>query len=352
MENEEKTQPSTLNTQHSILLTGGGTGGHLAIVRAVKEALLKRGVRPLYIGSESGQDRAWFGQDEGFAAKLFLPTRGIVDKRGIGRFAALFQTFRTALKARAFMKAHDAGAVLSVGGFSAAPASFAAVAGGVPFFIHEQNAVTGRLNRLLKPFARRYFSSYEGERIDYPVADIFFETARTREKLNTVIFLGGSQGAVAINDFALTLATKLAEKGVRVLHQAGERDAERVAEVYEKMGVAAEVFAFDAKLHEKIAAADLAVSRAGASTLWELAANRLPTLFVPYPYAAGDHQYHNARYLAERGAGWVVRQEALTEAAFWEAAEGDLAAVSKRLAGMIRPGGSDRIAEALCAALA
>jgi UDP-N-acetylglucosamine--N-acetylmuramyl-(pentapeptide) pyrophosphoryl-undecaprenol N-acetylglucosamine transferase len=350
MANEK--EPRSGSTSHSILLTGGGTGGHLAIVRAVKEALLKRGVRPLYIGSESGQDRGWFGEDDDFSAKLFLSTRGVVNRRGPGKLAALAQTLTAARSARAFMKAHGVNAVLSVGGFSAAPASFAAVAGGVPLFIHEQNAVAGRLNRLLKPFARRYFSSYEGERIDYPVADIFFRTARTRDTLRTVIFLGGSQGAAAINDFALALAPKLAQTGVRILHQAGKRDLERVAGAYEEMGVAAEVFAFDPKLHEKIAAADLAVSRAGASTLWELVANRLPTLFVPYPYAAGDHQYHNARYLAERGAGWVVRQEALTEAAFWGVAKGDLAAVSETLGRLIRPRGAERIAEALCDAAA
>ena len=316
-------------------------------MQAVKEELLRRGIRPHYIGSESGQDKAWFGADEGFVGKLFLATRGVVNQKGLGRLAALAQAAKGALAARRYMREHGVTAVLSVGGFSAAPASFAALAGGVPFFIHEQNAVSGRLNRLLKPYARRFFSSYEGERVDYPVRDIFFETARTRERVGTVIFLGGSQGAKAINDFALALAPTLKERGVRIVHQAGKGDIERVAAAYEAMGVEADCFAFHPALHEKIAAADFAVSRAGASTLWELVANRIPTLFVPYPYAAGDHQYHNALFLAGRGAGWVVRQERLDAETFWKAARSDLAGISGRLEGLVRPGGAKTMVDAM-----
>ncbi|WP_353661338.1 UDP-N-acetylglucosamine--N-acetylmuramyl-(pentapeptide) pyrophosphoryl-undecaprenol N-acetylglucosamine transferase [Hydrogenimonas sp. SS33] len=334
-------------TRQAILLTGGGTGGHLAIVRAVKEALIERGVRPLYIGSESGQDRTWFEADEDFAAKLFLPTRGVVNRRGVGRAAAMVQVLKSAVSARRFMKEHGVSAVLSVGGFSAAPAAFASLASGVPLFIHEQNAVPGRLNKLFRPLSRAYFSSYDGERIDYPVRELFFQTARTRKKVERVIFLGGSQGALAINDFAMKAAPGLAERGIAIIHQAGSRDFERVRQGYAALGIDAEVFPFCDTLHEKIARADFAVSRAGASTLWELVANRIPTLFVPYPYAAGDHQYHNAAFLAERGAGWVVRQEALTPETLWKILEEDIAAVSGNMEGLIAPEGAEKIAKRL-----
>lgn len=338
---------SILNTQHSILLTGGGTGGHLAIVRAVKEELLGRGIRPFYIGSESGQDRAWFGDDETFENRLFLPTRGVVNRRGFEKMSSILQMLKAAKRARHFMKKHRIQAVLSVGGFSAAPASFAAILSGIPLYIHEQNAVSGRLNRLLKPFARRFFSSYGEGRIDYPVADIFFETARIRTEIKSVIFLGGSQGARAINDFALKMAPRLHRRGIAIIHQTGASDYERIRDAYGSLGIEADVFAFDRAIHTKIAAADFAVSRAGASTLWELAANRIPTLFVPYPYAAGDHQYHNARYLAERRAGWVVRQEALESGALLEILESDIASVSENLADLIEPKGAKIVVDAI-----
>ncbi|WP_456449823.1 undecaprenyldiphospho-muramoylpentapeptide beta-N-acetylglucosaminyltransferase [Hydrogenimonas sp.] len=346
----KSTDPQSGSTRHSVLLTGGGTGGHLAIVRAVKEELLKRGVRPFYIGSESGQDRAWFGDDETFEHHLFLPTRGVVNRRGFEKMASLLQMLKAAKRARRFMKKHRIQAVLSVGGFSAAPASFAAIFSGIPLYIHEQNAVSGRLNRLLKPFARRFFSSYGEGRIDYPVADIFFETARIRTKIESVIFLGGSQGARAINDFALKMAPRLHRRGIAIVHQTGASDYGRIREAYGSLGIEADVFAFDRALHTRIAAADFAVSRAGASTLWELAANRIPTLFVPYPYAAGDHQYHNARYLTDRNAAWVSREERLSPDLFWDIIEKEeIAAVSQRLATLIAPHGAGKIAEALLA---
>ena len=335
------------SSTRSILLTGGGTGGHLAIVRAVKEELLKRGIRPLYVGSESGQDRRWFDGDEDFLAKLFLPTRGVVNRRGVARLASMVQVFKGMLRARRFMKEHGVEALLSVGGFSAAPASFAALTMGVPLYIHEQNAVSGRLNRLLKPFAMRFFSSYGDDQVDYPVSDIFFRTARVRRGVESIIFLGGSQGARAINDFALEVSAELKRRDIHIIHQTGDADYERVRKAYEERNIDAEVFAFHPEIFEKIAAADFAVSRAGASTLWELVANRIPTLFVPYPYAAGDHQYHNARYIVEREAGWVVRQDALQADLLWKILENDVAAVSERLATMIRPEGAARIVDAI-----
>lgn len=330
-----------------ILLTGGGTGGHLSIVRSVKEELLKRGIKPFYIGSESGQDRAWFGDDDGFEQSLFLESSGVVNKRGFAKIASIIRLLKSAREARAFMKEHDIEAVLSVGGFSAAPASFAAVYSKIPLFIHEQNAVSGRLNRILKPFAERFFSSYEESFTHYPVSDIFFETARVRTEVKSVIFLGGSQGARAVNDFALSVAAGLRERGISIVHQTGSGDYLRVKGAYEKAGIEADLFDFDRSLSRKIAAADFAVSRAGAGTLWELAANRIPSLFVPYPYAAGDHQYKNALFLQRRSAAWVARESELKPDLLWRLLESDIESVSRRLATAIEPGGAKKIADAL-----
>lgn len=327
----------------AVLLTGGGTGGHLAIVRALKEAFLKRGIRPLYIGSQSGQDRRWFADDDDFSQKFFLKTRGVVNRRGLAKAAALWEIAKaTALSGRIIREA-KVQAVVSVGGFSAAPAAFAAILTRTPLFIHEQNAVPGRLNALLRSRAAAFFSSYGPDATPYPVADRFFKKARIRKELKRIIFLGGSQGATAINDFALKVAPMLQKRGIKIIHQTGERDFERVRRGYEKMGIEAEVFAFHPALDEKIAEADFAVSRAGASTLWELAASQIPTLFVPYPYAAGDHQYHNARYLADRGAGYVVRQKDLTPTKLEEILALPIESVSRKLSETIRPGGADRI---------
>ncbi|MEF3192301.1 MAG: UDP-N-acetylglucosamine--N-acetylmuramyl-(pentapeptide) pyrophosphoryl-undecaprenol N-acetylglucosamine transferase [Campylobacterales bacterium] len=332
-----------------IAITGGGTGGHLMIAAALKEALNHEGIKPIYIGSTTGQDQVWFGNDDGYAARYFLPTRGVVNQRGLGKLLSLGATAKATLKARGILGHHDIRVVFSVGGYSAAPASLAALLSGKKLFIHEQNAIRGRLNNLLYPFAVGFFSAFEESSPcpGYPVRSIFFEMARTRCKVESIIFLGGSQGAKGINDFALAVAPELARRGIQIIHQAGRLDVERVQAAYAAMGISADCFAFDPHLVAKIARADLAVSRAGASTLFELAANGLPALFIPFPYAAGDHQYYNARYLTDRGLGWVVRQEHLTPEDLYSLLDRSLDSISVALRGLVAPDNAVCIAKKL-----
>ncbi len=288
-----------------IAVTGGGTGGHLAIAKAIAQELARRGYRPIYIGSQSGQDRDWFENDETFETAYFLPSSGVVNKRGLAKVATLTAILRQALQAKKLFTKHAIEAVFSVGGYSAAPASIAALLANKPLFIHEQNAHMGALNKMLAPFSKRLFTSFAPPYDPYPVREVFFAKRRIRNRVQCVIFLGGSQGAVQINDIAMEIAPKLAARGIRIIHQTGNRDYERMRKFYEERKIPAEYFAFDANLVEKIAAADLAISRAGASTLWELAANALPAVFVPYSHAAGNHQYYNAKFLVDKDAGWL-----------------------------------------------
>jgi len=291
----------------NIAITGGGTGGHLKIAKVIKDELNKRGIKPVYIGSTSGADKAWFENDKGFEKTYFLNSSGVVNKKGLNKIKSLANILKLSLQAGKILKKHNIKAVFSVGGYSAAPASFAAVFSNTPLFIHEQNAHIGSLNRILKPLSKKFFNTFlYGD--PYPVENAFFDSARLRNELKTVIFLGGSQGAVAINDLAVKLAPKLKEKNIQIIHQTGKKDFERIKNFYEKENIDADVFDFDKNLVLKISKADFAVSRAGASTLFELAANQIPTLFIPYPYAAGDHQYYNAKFLADRHAGYVIKQ--------------------------------------------
>jgi len=293
-----------------ICITGGGTGGHLMIAQALAEAGVNEGHELIFIGSTKGQDRKYFESHSDFSHVYFLETIGVVNQKHIWKFVALFKVFRGFFKARSILKKHNIQATYSVGGFSAAPASLASISKFIPFFIHEQNAVEGRLNKLLKPFAKRFISAYDNNSVikGYPVKDIFFKTARVRESLKTIIFLGGSHGAKAINDLALSTCRELNDRGIKIIHQAGEADFERVKKEYKALHVEAEIFSFTKELDSLIAKSDLAISRAGASTLWELTANGCPALYVPYPYAAGDHQYYNARFIVEHDLGWCERE--------------------------------------------
>jgi UDP-N-acetylglucosamine--N-acetylmuramyl-(pentapeptide) pyrophosphoryl-undecaprenol N-acetylglucosamine transferase len=295
------------NGKLKIAITGGGTGGHLKIAKVIKEELNKRGIYPIYIGSISGADKEWFKEDGGFSKKYFLNSKGVINQKGLKKINSLTNILKLSLETKKILYKNNIQAVFSVGGYSAAPASFAAILSNTPLFIHEQNAHIGSLNKLLKPFSKRFFSTFLNND-PYPVEDIFFNTARIRKEIKTVIFLGGSQGAVAINDLAIKLAPFLKEKNISIIHQTGKRDYKRVNEFYKKNNIKADVFDFSKELIKKISAADFAISRAGASTLFELAANTIPTLFIPYPFAAKDHQYHNAKFLADKNAAFVMRQ--------------------------------------------
>ncbi|MEA3492147.1 MAG: UDP-N-acetylglucosamine--N-acetylmuramyl-(pentapeptide) pyrophosphoryl-undecaprenol N-acetylglucosamine transferase [Campylobacterota bacterium] len=331
----------------SIIMTGGGTGGHLTIIKAVKEQL--RGEELIYIGSTRGQDQQWFGDDDDFAQKYFLETRGVVNQGVFGKIKSLIMLASATKEAMTLLKRHDAKVVFSVGGFSSAATSLAAKLKGVPLAIHEQNAALGSLNRVMKPYAAAFISSYldESPIHAYPIKQIFFKNARLRSHIKSIIFLGGSQGAKAINGLALSLAPEFKRRGVAVIHQAGEKNIDEVKRAYGDLGIDAEVFGFTTELASYMKKADFAIARAGASTLWELSATGLPTLYIPYPYAASDHQYYNAEFLVERELAWVMREDAIDEREVLSLLDEDIEAKSRGLLEVVEDSGSQKIATLL-----
>ena len=328
-------------------MTGGGTGGHLVIIKAVKEQLKDEAL--VYIGSTMGQDRQWFGEDEDFEAVYFLETRGVVNQGMAGKVKSLLMLAKATRRAMKLLDQYQASVVFSVGGFSAAATAFAAKLKGVPLVIHEQNAALGSLNKLLKPYAAAFISSYleESPIHAYPIKQIFFDKARVRKKLETIIFLGGSQGAQAINRLALSLAPELRKRGIKIIHQAGEKNIDEVRKQYADLGIEAEVFGFTTQLAAYMEAADFAVARAGASTLWELSANGLPTLYIPYPYAAGDHQYYNAKFFVDKGLAWLMRENEIDEEKVLALFDENLEEKSKGLIETVEKDGSRKIAALL-----
>lgn len=328
-----------------ICICGGGTGGHLAIARALGAELKKRGIAVIFIGSQQGQDKMWFESSEIFTQKYFLPSSGVANKRGIKKLFSLLNIIKLAFTCFGIFKKHGVKAVISVGGYSAAPAAFASIASFKPLFIHEQNAATGSLNALLKPLAKKFFCSYDkNEPFDYPVGEEFFERSRIRSKCECVLFLGGSQGASAINALALALAPTLNKRGIKIIHQCGSKEFGSVRAKYSELGIEVQLYDFSKQMPELMSRADVCVSRAGASSLWELCANALPSVFIPYPYAAGDHQYYNAKFLTDLGLAGLFRQESLEPSAVLDfIGKMDLESISKALKEQIESRGSEKI---------
>ena len=297
-----------------VALTGGGTGGHLRIVELIKGELNRRGIEPVFIGSTAGRDREWI-KGEGWKSCHFLESSGVANRRGVAKLGVLAKIGKESFKAVEIFRREGVERVVSVGGYSSAPATIGAIITGRPLYLHEQNSIPGLVTRMARPFARRLFNSFFGSD-GYPVDPNFYRTARRRERMEKVIFLGGSQGARGINRLAVELAPQLLEREVEVIHQTGARNWEEVRGEYRKRGLEGKVhlFPFSDRLYQLVGEADLAISRAGASTLFELVSNGLPAVFIPYPYAAGDHQFFNALYLKQRGLGEVVREPEATPA--------------------------------------
>jgi len=292
-------------------MTGGGTGGHLTIIKAVKEQI--KDSQLIYIGSTKGQDIHWFEDDNDFKSRYFLNTRGVVNQNFFGKIKSLLMLISATRESMRLLKKHNAKVVFSVGGFSSAPTAFASKLMGIPLVIHEQNASIGSLNRLLKPYAKIFISSYlkESPIRAYPIKDIFFENSHIREDIKTIIFLGGSQGAKAINTLAISLAPTLHKMGIKIIHQAGENNIEEIKKIYSELNIRADVFGFTTQLSNYMNMADFAIARAGASTLWELCASGIPTIYIPYPYASSDHQYHNAKYFKNKKLAWIMRENSI-----------------------------------------
>jgi UDP-N-acetylglucosamine--N-acetylmuramyl-(pentapeptide) pyrophosphoryl-undecaprenol N-acetylglucosamine transferase len=214
--------------------------------------------------------------------------------------------------------------VLGVGGYASGPVVLVAALMGVPTLVAEQNALPGFTNRVLARFvraaalsfeeARRFFGA-KGEVTGNPVREEFFEIkARPVATVRHLLITGGSQGARAINDAMIEALPMLEGERERlsIVHQSGKADEERLREAYAKWGMRAEVTPFLDRIVDQFEKADLVISRAGATTVAELAAAGKPAVLVPFPFAADDHQRKNAEAVERAGAGRLIAQADLT----------------------------------------
>jgi len=311
----------------TIFLAGGGTGGHVFPMLAVGDAITSSdpSCRVVYVGTARGLE-ARVVPEQGKQLELLdiLPLRGA----GLSGFARGVKNATQAIpEARDLVRKWKPTAVLSVGGYAAGPVCLAARTLGVAVGILEPNSVMGLSNRLLSPFAvraytafpevDRYFRPSTVRRFGVPLRRAFTPASyESRSDKLSLLVLGGSQGAKALND---TLPRALARVKKRVpdltvTHQTGpEREVETRA-LYDSLGLSgmASVVPFIDDMAHALVAADIIVARAGASTLAEVCAVGRPSILIPYPFAADDHQFQNARSLERRGAAVALRQDDAT----------------------------------------
>ncbi len=300
-----------------LIIAAGGTGGHIFPGISVAEAFMAQAAgEVIFTGTPYGLEEKLIPQNGYRLAKIEAkPFSGA----SVGaKVQTMLAVLRGTLQARRLIKAEKPDAILGMGGFASVPVVLAGLLLRVPCFIHEQNVTPGLANKLLAGRVKAVFVSF-AETARFLSAKQVVHTGNPirkamRGKLDakqgsafTIFIFGGSRGARSVNDAALELLPYLeAYKHTAVCHQTGGDDFDRIAQGYKGSGTTHEVFPFTDHMEKYYNLADVVISRAGASTIFELSYFKKPAIFIPYPYAAGAHQWKNASYVESIGGGYVI----------------------------------------------
>jgi UDP-N-acetylglucosamine--N-acetylmuramyl-(pentapeptide) pyrophosphoryl-undecaprenol N-acetylglucosamine transferase len=309
------------------VLAAGGTGGHLFPAQALASELMRRGSRVVVMTDGRGHNyRSAFPGAE----IATVPAATFAGRSPFGRIVAFGVIALGIVSALAKLRSLRPRAVVGFGGYPSFPVMIAASIARIPALLHEQNAVLGRVNRLLAPrvakiaaslpFAR--FAPKNPERIVFTGNPVRPEAAALSTEyappgaygpIRLLVF-GGSQGARSLSELVPAALTSLPEhlrSRLKITQQCRAPDVEMVESAYRASGIQAEVGKFFTDLPRRMADAHLVIARSGASTLSELTVIGRPAVLVPYPHAMDDHQSANAAVLEKAGAAWVVMERDL-----------------------------------------
>ncbi|MGC1480012.1 MAG: undecaprenyldiphospho-muramoylpentapeptide beta-N-acetylglucosaminyltransferase [Chthoniobacterales bacterium] len=304
-----------------VIIACGGTGGHLFPGLAVAQVLKDRGHEILLLVSEKAIDAQALAAHPDFRSEK-LPSVGMPSILSPAFIRFVSRTRESLAQCKEIYRKFQPDAVLGMGGFTSSAPLLAAKLAKIPSFIHESNSIPGKANKL----AARYFADhvllgFEACRKNFPKAHCEVTGTPVRQDLGaplpreealarfdldpakrTLLVMGGSQGAAGVNQLMFKVAPRLTGKDIQLIHLTGERDDRLAAANYLREGFPAYVSPFHHNMQEPYSAADLVVSRAGASSLSELSQFGLGQILIPYPYAAENHQETNARIYVEAGA--------------------------------------------------
>lgn len=360
-----------------IIISGGGTGGHiypaLAIVTELERIVGSPDV--LFVGTQEGLESDIVPK-AGYKMKT-IEVGGLQRQLSWRNVQTLLKTVGGIWQSRSIIRDFRPDIVIGTGGYVCGPILLMAALLKIPTLIQEQNAIPGITNKILARFVDKIAVGYAEAIPRFPVtgkavvtgnpirSDVMAisreqgqaELGLDSDKL-TLLVSGGSRGAQSINQATVTVAKALAGRpGIQMLHVTGKNDYNNIVGLYNQNGIEPEktgnisIKPYLYNMPHALAAADLAVFRAGAIGLAELTARGVPSILVPYPYAAEDHQEHNARVLEMNGAALVIRDADLTGNVLLTAIESILADPKRRQAmtqaskSMGRPDAATRIAE-------
>lgn len=351
------------HTPLRFIFTGGGTGGHIFPALAVAKVLRQRGHDILFIGTRNGMEARLVPQ-AGYPME-YVQIGGL-NRVGMARqMKTLFELPLSAGMATGILGDWKPDAVFSTGGYVAGPVSIAAVLRRIPLVVMEPNAMPGFTNRKLAKFVDRALVNFEEtskwfppgrtEVTGVPIRSEFFGTKSKPEGTFTLLITGGSRGARTLNRAARESWPLFREQQVpiRIVHQTGTAEHEAIASEFQKTGIDGETVSFISDMPKAFAEADLVLARSGASSVGEIAAAGMPSILVPLPFAADDHQRKNAEALVRGGAARIVLDSELTGARLFDEVEAlrlnpeRRAEMRQRVRTFARPGAAERAATAM-----
>lgn len=317
-----------------IVITGGGTGGHLfpgiAIARTFQQREAQTAV--LFVGTGRDLERRVVAES-GFRHAV-IQARGL---KGMGLFRqmrSLTALPGALLRAGSLLRDFRPAVVIGVGGYAAGPVCLAAWLMRIPVCLQEQNSLPGITNRLLARLARRVYIAFPESRSFFPRGKTLLSGNPVREEIITlgrqraprepgrpftILVAGGSQGARSINSAIIAMLPLIDDsRSLHLIHQCGGDDLTRVRRAYQDAGIPARVEAFFTDMDRQYALADLVVCRAGATTVAELTCIGKPAIFIPFPHAADNHQEINARSVVSADAGEMILEAALDGRDLWQ----------------------------------
>lgn len=309
-------------TPRCALIMAGGTGGHIFPGLALAQHLRERGWRVHWLGAVGGmEERLIPAQNIALSTIQFSGLRG---KGALGFVWLPWRLLRAFWQSLRVLRAVQPDLVIGFGGYASFPGGMMAVLRGKPLLLHEQNSVAGLANRVLAGVADRSFSAFpntlrKAQWVGNPLRSAFLNQAAPalrfaqRNGPLRLLVIGGSLGAKAFNEVVpQALALLPADQRPQVLHQSGAQHIDALRTAYAQAGVQAQLSAFIDDTATALAEADLVICRAGAGAVTEVAAVGAAAVFVPFPHAVDDHQTHNARFLSEAKAAWLLPQTQLT----------------------------------------
>lgn len=305
-----------------VFVAGGGTGGHFYPALSVSQALYEKGFSVFYIGTKNGIEGK---KDFPYGEKILFDTKGIRGKNLTDKIISSTKLLYTTFKVKNILKKEKPDFAICFGGYASLPLGLAAFLEGIPLYIHEQNSIPSYTNKLLSFFAKKIFITFEYSKNFFPKEKtvltglpirsmlkqrVNLTKKEARKILNIpqekkiVLIFGGSQGAAKLTQLGKQLSIERKDLFFIIITGKNSSLSEKLSNV--------KVFEYFEDMGLLYKASDLVISRAGASTVSEILLFGKPSIFIPYPYAASNHQYFNVKWLEDKNLAFVIEEKDLS----------------------------------------